>query len=289
MVDRHPGKVETCPKTSSGTGEKGQVESPPRLKSLTGRDSRSCVIRALWSSKEEFAIFRISDEKPEKHLVRVGVLAHHPLILAELERRLARYGYEVQPKRLESVIVAGRRAHVAARCPIYVVDASGPDPFNSALVRRILVRNPGSRLLVSAERFTETKAFPLLRQGVRGLLPYADIPRRLTQAVQKVAAGGLWVSRELLSSFFDTFIPDVSERGRFRSRSDLSRREWEVFEALLENQSNKQVAARLCISERTAKFHVTNLLRKFGVRRRDELVFQWLQGGGGEAIQLRAG
>ena len=208
------------------------------------------------------------------------MLAHHPLILGDFGRRLARCGYQVHGKRLDSMVVQAAARIAVPEAPVYLVDACGPDPFNVALVRRVLTKSPGSRLLVSAERFTESSAFPLLRLGVRGLLSYPEIPNRLAEAVQKVASGGLWVSRELLSAFFETVVPDFSDRRRFRSRSDLSRREWEVFEALLQDQSNKQIASRLCISERTTKFHVANLLRKFGVRRRDELVRQWLQGGG---------
>lgn len=214
-------------------------------------------------------------------LSRVGVLAHHPLILGDFERRLSRRGYEVLTKRLESMVAQAVARISLPEAPIYVVDACGPDSFNAALVRRIVARHPGSKVLVSAERFSESRAYPLLRLGVRGLLSYAEIPRRLTEAVQKVASGGLWVSRELLSGFLDAVLPDVSERGQLRSRSELSLREWEVFEALLQNRSNKQIAARLCISERTTKFHVANLLRKFGVRRREQLVLQWLQSGGG--------
>jgi DNA-binding CsgD family transcriptional regulator len=35
---------------------------------------------------------------------------------------------------------------------------------------------------------------------------------------------------------------------------------------------NKEIALRLNISERTVKFHVSNLLAKFGVRRRADLI-----------------
>ncbi len=52
----------------------------------------------------------------------------------------------------------------------------------------------------------------------------------------------------------------------------LSRREKEVMEALLENLSNKEIASKLNMSERTAKFHVSNLLAKYGVRRRADLI-----------------
>jgi DNA-binding NarL/FixJ family response regulator len=52
----------------------------------------------------------------------------------------------------------------------------------------------------------------------------------------------------------------------------LSRREKEVLELLLENLSNKEIASELNISSRTAKFHVSNLLSKHGVRRRADLI-----------------
>jgi DNA-binding NarL/FixJ family response regulator len=56
------------------------------------------------------------------------------------------------------------------------------------------------------------------------------------------------------------------------SPNELSRREQEVLSSLLENLANKEVAERLHISERTVKFHVSNLLAKFGVRRRADLI-----------------
>ena len=43
------------------------------------------------------------------------------------------------------------------------------------------------------------------------------------------------------------------------SASELSRREEEVLAALLEDLANKEVADRLHISERTVKFHVSDL------------------------------
>ena len=53
---------------------------------------------------------------------------------------------------------------------------------------------------------------------------------------------------------------------------ELSRREQEVLNSLLENLANKEIGDRLHISERTVKFHVSNLLSKFGVRRRADLI-----------------
>lgn len=52
----------------------------------------------------------------------------------------------------------------------------------------------------------------------------------------------------------------------------LSRREREVLECVLRSLSNKEIAARLHISERTIKFHVSALLSKFKVHDRFELM-----------------
>jgi DNA-binding CsgD family transcriptional regulator len=57
--------------------------------------------------------------------------------------------------------------------------------------------------------------------------------------------------------------PSVSE-ARITIPGGLTRREWEVAELLAEGMSNKDIAARLVISQRTAETHVENILTKLG-------------------------
>lgn len=52
----------------------------------------------------------------------------------------------------------------------------------------------------------------------------------------------------------------------------LSRRQQEVYELVLKQKTNKEIAWELNISERTVKFHVSDLLSKFCVRSRVDLV-----------------
>jgi DNA-binding NarL/FixJ family response regulator len=52
----------------------------------------------------------------------------------------------------------------------------------------------------------------------------------------------------------------------------LSPRERDVFPLILDGLTNKEIAGRLGISERTAKFHVSSILRKCGVTSRLELL-----------------
>jgi DNA-binding NarL/FixJ family response regulator len=52
----------------------------------------------------------------------------------------------------------------------------------------------------------------------------------------------------------------------------LTHREQDVLDGILRGLANKEIAASLNVSERTVKFHVSNLLSKFQVLGRTELV-----------------
>ena len=54
----------------------------------------------------------------------------------------------------------------------------------------------------------------------------------------------------------------------------LSRRQHEVLAAIAQNFSNKEIAAKLNVSVRTVKFHVSTLLEKFEVRGRVDLMIE---------------
>ena len=51
----------------------------------------------------------------------------------------------------------------------------------------------------------------------------------------------------------------------------LTKTERKILPLVLDCQSNKEIASRLLISERTVKFHMSNILRKRGVKKRMEL------------------
>jgi DNA-binding CsgD family transcriptional regulator len=62
----------------------------------------------------------------------------------------------------------------------------------------------------------------------------------------------------------------MAKRGRPRHPDILTPREWEVLALLREALTNDQIAQRLGITERTAKFHVSEILSKLGVTSRQE-------------------
>ena len=219
----------------------------------------------------------LTTKKTAANKLSVCILSPHPLVLSEFERILAKAPFKVTVMQLESTLAPDLRSIEPPRAQVFVIDAHAAKPATGALLTNILERYPEARLIVVGEQHVENNSYSLLRMGVKGLLTYVEAREQLVRALPLVANGGFWVPRQLLSGFVDSILTGQGRRLKTDSVTNLSRREQEVLDALLENQSNKEIANKLNIAERTVKFHVSNLLNKFGVRRRADLILLTFQ------------
>jgi len=211
--------------------------------------------------------------KTAKPPLKICVLSPHPLVLAEFSRVLGPPMFQAVARQLETTLGPELRRLPLPRAPVYVVDAHASQSATAALIANILERSASAKLLIVAEKFTSAESHDLLRLGAKGLLTYQEAREQLPRALPLVAGGGFWVPRALLSEFVDSVLNNTrGRRMKVETSSELSRREQEVLDSLLENLANKEIASKLNISERTVKFHVSNLLSKFGVRRRADLI-----------------
>ena len=214
------------------------------------------------------------------HRSTVGLYWCHPLVLPQVQERIAEQGYKLFDRRLEANRIPDFEHLSVPKAAVYLVEAHPQLAVTEAVVSGIHAKQPSARLLVLAEAFSDPAAFALLRLGAKGLLTYSEAAKTLTNALQTVVDGGLWVGRALLSRFVDSALCTVPLRVYATGFEGLTRRERQVLEAVLDNLSNKEIARRLHMSERTAKFHVSNLLVKHGVRRRADLLFCALKNAG---------
>jgi DNA-binding NarL/FixJ family response regulator len=198
-------------------------------------------------------------------------------VLDELSRSLAHAGVHLVVQRVIPPTAIDARQIRVPRAAVYVIDAHAPRPATHALVAAIQARRRASHLLFVAEKFDKSSAFGLLHLGAKGLLSYPEARGELPRALQTVAKGGFWVPRALLSSFVDSILRAGRGRRRAKWSARLSAREMQVLDLLLSNQSNKEIASKLRIAERTVKFHVSNVLAKFGIQRRADLILLWYQ------------
>lgn len=124
-------------------------------------------------------------------------------------------------------------------------------------------------LLVGGGRDHGNADLRALHLGVRGVVEIShDFTQRLSEAISVVAKGQLFASNETLESFYcgsRRVPPDPAT-------PHLSFREQQVVDLLVKGLSNRKIGVVLGISERTAKFHVCNILHKLQVRTRRELL-----------------
>jgi DNA-binding NarL/FixJ family response regulator len=111
------------------------------------------------------------------------------------------------------------------------------------------------------------QAAEAIAAGARGVLPRDVGPARLVAALRAAAAGLVVLDDGLAGSL-------ARPRPRAELAEPLTPRELEVLGLLAEGLSNKLVAARLGISEHTAKFHVNAILGKLGAQSRAEAIVQ---------------
>jgi DNA-binding NarL/FixJ family response regulator len=212
---------------------------------------------------------------------RLGVClaAFHPLALTELERRLSDGPFRVTSRRLE-LDGSGRLQSMAVpAAAVYVLEANAAAAATEAAIAMLQADRHHVRLIAVVERFDEASAFALLRWGVKGVLDFLETLDQLPRAVQEVARGGFWVPRPILSRFVEETLTSARRPTAVLQGRRLSPREREVRDLLLENLPNREIAERLAMSERTVKFHVSNLLGKFGVKRRADLIVLAFSGG----------
>jgi NarL family two-component system response regulator YdfI len=150
-----------------------------------------------------------------------------------------------------------------------VVDASDilVEEFLGLLQETGIAREtPVILLLPEASSSAVSRAFGL---GVRGILPPSPEPLQLAAALGAVV-------RELVVLGSESSAPLRPAAGRSTPADELAEpltpREREVLHLLASGLGNKEIAAKLKISEHTAKFHVASILGKLGAASRAEAV-----------------
>ena len=108
-----------------------------------------------------------------------------------------------------------------------------------------------------------------LRTGVRAVLP-SDMPEQLIAALEAAAAGLVVMHPTEVDAIFP--VAEPSSRPPADLAEELTPRESEVLQMLASGLANKEIAARLSISDHTVKFHVASILGKLGAGSRTEAV-----------------
>jgi len=105
----------------------------------------------------------------------------------------------------------------------------------------------------------------LLRSGVRAILPRGSDPDDVLSAIYAAYDGP---TAESLAAVYGEHPLEVEDE----LSEEITSRETDVLRMLAEGLVNKEIAARLGISEHTVKFHISSILDKLGASTRTEAV-----------------
>jgi two-component system, NarL family, nitrate/nitrite response regulator NarL len=148
-------------------------------------------------------------------------------------------------------------------------------PGNSALeiIRELSARSVPVRVIALAGSVDKQRVVDALRLGARGVAEKDSPSRPLADAIRIVMDGQYCLDSRsavgLLEALGHLPLPAyVSEPGR---AFGLTTRELQIVEAIMSGDSNKGIAQKFSISERTVKQHLTNIFNKLGVASRLEL------------------
>jgi DNA-binding NarL/FixJ family response regulator len=147
---------------------------------------------------------------------------------------------------------------------VLLLDAQLPNGQSLEALRQIKQLNLTTRVLLLTTQDREEYLYETLRAGADGYIWKESAAEELAQAIRTVASGEVHIQPQLAGKL-------LSHIGRTQPGSEvLTARELEVLQLLTRGLRNKEIAARLYVSERTVNFHLANIYQKLNVSGRTE-------------------
>lgn len=207
---------------------------------------------------------------------RVFIVDDHPIM---------RLGLSQLIQSIEGVEVAGEAGSATealhlldsmAEVDLAIVDVSLPDRSGLELIKDIRVMHEEVKCLVISSHDEEVYAERVLRAGGRGYMMKDRAPDLLEAAVKQVLNGGVFLSAEMTARMMEV----IAGGGSSVSVSSLSDRELEVYRAIGEGRSSREIAGLMGISIRTVDAHRTHIKDKLSLKDAAELThsaIRWVE------------
>ena len=156
---------------------------------------------------------------------------------------------------------------------VILLDLLMPQMDGVEATRQIIQHNPQARVLILTSFGEDDRIFPAIRAGAQGYLLKDIQPRDLVQAVRETYQGRAQlhpdIARRLMAA-----VSGVAPASQARPAAlpaelqELTEREREVLGQIARGLTNREIAEKMVISEKTVKTHVSNLLDKLGLEDR---------------------
>lgn len=163
---------------------------------------------------------------------------------------------------------------------VVLLDLFMPDQPALDTVRQIKKVSPRSQIIMLTSHEGDEYVVPMTQAGAISYLLKDTTPEHLIHAIRKAARGESTLSPRIAKALMQ--VVTRARAGKMHNspfHEDLTDRETEVLHCIAEGLSNMDIAARLTISEKTVKSHVSNILSKLYLTDRTQVaVYAWREG-----------
>ncbi len=199
-------------------------------------------------------------------MVRVFLLDDHDIVRRGLTHLL-----ETQDD-IEVVGEAGTASEALSRIPptrpdVALLDVRLPDSDGVEVCREIRSRHPEIQCLMLTSFSDDEALFDAIMAGASGFLLKQVKSEEIVQAVRFVASGQSLLDPAVTGRVLERLRKGPEEDERL---AKLSPQERNILELIADGLTNRQIAAKIHLAEKTVKNYVSNLLTKLGMERRTQ-------------------
>ena len=154
---------------------------------------------------------------------------------------------------------------------VVLMDMVLSETSGANIIRRIRQINPEAAIIALTSFGEEKIIKDALQAGVRGFLYKSVGVDELGEAIRQVHMGRTILDAKASDVMLE-IVGASDSLGPASSKADLSQRENDVLQFLIQGLTNKQIATQLDLRPSTVKQYVSNILSKLGVQSRTEAV-----------------
>ncbi len=148
---------------------------------------------------------------------------------------------------------------------VMFMDVSMPDLNGVEATRRIHENNPNIKIVALSMHSDNKFVMDMLKAGASGYLLKACRFEELLDAIHIIMSGEIYLDRGISTKVIKDHIRTMSNQETGESEN-LTSREREVLQMVVEGKSSKEIAFKLSIEEHTIVKHRQNIMKKLDIR-----------------------